>query len=183
MVVTLQPAALTRSKRPPERGAGPGASALVTRTATSRQPTSTDFVFPVSVLLAASTTWTTSPGSPTPTTWNSPSSPTLWATLPRSSATQRPETARAGMPGGHGPSVDRTPHDGPHVGCPVTKDHPAGHACDPAMPGTRRPDRCRRRVHESAAEPRVRAPFDSTCAGLVSEGRRQDCATDARGPA
>jgi len=30
-----------------------------------------------------------------------------------------------------------------------------------------RPDRCRRRVHASAAEPRVRAPFDSTCAGLV----------------
>jgi hypothetical protein len=24
---------------------------------------------------------------------------------------------------------------------------------DPAMPGARRPDRCRRRVHEGAAEP------------------------------
>jgi hypothetical protein len=39
----------------------------------------------------------------------------------------------------------------------------------------------RRRVHESAAEPRVRAPFDGTCSGLVKRGRRRDCATDARG--
>jgi hypothetical protein len=38
------------------------------------------------------------------------------------------------------------------------------------LPGLHRP-----------AEPRVRAPFDSTCAGLLGEERRQDCATDAWG--
>jgi hypothetical protein len=36
---------------------------------------------------AASTTWTTSAGSPTPTTWNCWNSPRLWTTPPRSSWT------------------------------------------------------------------------------------------------